>query len=91
MNHSCLNILLENDGVLFMNKHRLMNGYRFEYKKYDNQIFNDRNSKSIIEVILYDNLDVPIYKFRISELDCIRIIDNLTQYLYNLYKHLPTQ
>ena len=70
-----------------MSKHRLMNGYRFEYKKYDNQIFNDTNSKSIIEVILYDNLDVPIYKFRISELDCIRIIDNLTQYLYNLYNN----
>lgn len=72
-----------------MKNYGLMNGYKFKYNRVENKaLFSDDNqysSKYIIELNIYNNIDILIYSIRMSESDCIRVIDELSKYLYDLF------
>ena len=76
------NIIKDDDNMIWNSPNNM---YKLDIKRYDgkgNFITDSNSGNYIIEIKVLNNIGVEIYKFRMNEIDLVRVVDSLSFYEY---------
>ena len=76
------NVIKDDDNMVWYSPNKM---YKFDIQRYDGKgNFTNTNEcgNYIIEIKIYNNIGVEMYKIRMNELDLVRVVDNMSFYQY---------